>query len=459
MASRRGTVTLVAVLLIVVACTNGGSGATQPTAPPDAFASTPTIGGIPTTTVAPPTTIDTGQVILQLVDAVSLQPVTSFDPIPLGDYLGGSKISPDGRYLAAQVYKDSGANQLHLIDLHSWLPVATWPEPVDWIVDVDESGSVFFFTHRAANEFRLIAVDGTESTPIVTIPPEYSIWGADRVSEAVFVVYGSKQAEPASGDPEQVFVATIDLDEPGTMTEIPLPGVSIGAVDPISQGPWASYLYNVPSFTWDRIGSSLLVTHADADVVSTVDPVSGEVTDHAIEGTVDLGSGSRRYSAISPDGRLLYIATMAVALIEDDDDWSVRTSPAGVTAVDTTTWQMAGRTDEPISTIWVSPNGSMLGSGYSTEESETVYLEESTGLYLLDPTDLSVRVHYPPESPDHFWGSITFTEAGSIAYATTWLNTPRVDAIDMATGEFIATVEGGETLEMIGPARVLARSG
>ena len=146
-------------------------------------------------------------------------------------------------------------------------------------------------------------------------------------------------------------------------------------------------------------------------------------------------------------------------MIEDDDDWSVRTSPAGVTAVDTTTWQMAGRTDEPISTIWVSPNGSMLGSGYSTEESETVYLEESTGLYLLDPTDLSVRVHYPPESPDHFWGSITFTEAGSIAYATTWLNTPRVDAIDMATGEFIATVEGGETLEMIGPARVLARSG
>jgi len=134
----------------------------------------------------------------------------------------------------------------------------------------------------------------------------------------------------------------------------------------------------------------------------------------------------------------------------------VITRPAGIKAIDTTTWQLVARTDEPISNVWVSPSGALLGSGYTTEESESVSVSESTGLYLLDPSDLSVRVQYPPETPEQWWGPVTFTDSGSIAYASTWVQTPRVHAIEMATGEFLSTAEGTETLEMIGPVGVLA---
>jgi hypothetical protein len=207
----------------------------------------------------------------------------------------------------------------------------------------------------------------------------------------------------------------------------------------------------------DPVGGRLGLGHGDEAVVSVVNLETGEVIEHPVAGTVDLGSGARRTSVLSPDGRTLFVATQSVELIEDDDDWRVITRPAGVKAIDTTTWDMVVRTDEPVSNIWVAPNGeALIASGYSTSESESVYVEESTGLYLLDPSDLSVRVHYPPEREDQFWGPVTFSEAGSIAYVSTWLNTPIVHALELASGEILSTAESTETLEMIGPVGVLA---
>jgi hypothetical protein len=233
--------------------------------------------------------------------------------------------------------------------------------------------------------------------------------------------------------------------------------VQIGSVDPVSQGPWAPYLYTSPSFTWDPVGGRLLITHADEDVISEVDVTTGDVVEHPAAGTTDLGSGARRWSVLSPDGRYLYVATRSVELIEDDDDWKVITRPAGIKTLDTTTWDMVVRTDEPVSDIWVSPNGeSLIAAGYTTEESETVYLSESTGLYLLDAINLDVRVHYPPERDDQWWGPVTFSEAGSLAYASTWLQTPRLHALELASGEILSTAESTETLEMLGPVGVLA---
>jgi hypothetical protein len=347
---------------------------------------------------------------------------------------------------------------LRLIDLQSWQSVAAWPESGDFIAHINEFGTVYYISYLSTPEFRLATLDGNGSTLVAALPPHYSIWGADAVSEEMLVTYGTKPAEPGSGNPDQVAIATIELDEAGgVLTEIPLPEVRIGSVDPVSQGPWASYLYTSPSFTLDPVGGRLLIGHGDEDVVSEVNLETGEVIEHPVAGTVDLGSGARRTSVLSPDGRTLYVATQSVELIEDDDDWRVITRPAGVKAIDTTTWDMVVRTDEPVSNIWVAPNGeALIASGYSTSESESVYVEESTGLYLLDPSDLSVRVHYPPEREDQFWGPVTFSEAGSIAYVSTWLNTPIVHALELASGEILSTAESTETLEMIGPVGVLA---
>jgi hypothetical protein len=456
MASRRALALVVAPLLILAACTESAS-PPQPTAPPDAFASTPTIGPSTTTRPAPTTTLDVERVVLQRVDPVSLEPMTAFEPIPMGDYLWNPVTSPDGRYLAATVDADgSGVPELRLVDLQSWLPVASWPESGDLLVHVNEFGSVFYISYRSDTEFRLASTDGG-STLLESLPIHYAVWEAERVTDALFLLNGTKPAEPGSGQTEQVFVATIGLDEAGAVfNEIPMPEVRIGTVNPVSQGPWRPYLYTSPSFTWDPIGIRLLVAHGDEDVISEVDIETGEIVEHPVAGTVDLGAGTRRTSALSPDGHLLYVATSTVELIEDDDDWMVITRPAGVKIIDTTTWEMVVRTDEPISDIWVSPNGAVLGSGYTTEESESIYVQDSTGLYLLDGSNLSVRVHYPPETSDQWWGPVTFTESGSIAYASTWVQTPRVNAIEMDTGEFLSTVESTDTVEMLGSVGVLA---
>ncbi len=457
MASRRELALVVALLLILAACTESAT-PPQPTAPPDAFASTPTIGPTTTTGPAPTTSLDLERVVLQRVDPVSLEPRTAFEPIPMGDALWGQVASPDGRYLAATVDADgSGAPEMRLVDLQSWTPVASWPGSGDFMFHIDQHGSVFYVTYGATAELRFAATDSSGSTLIASLPTEYWVWGAESVTETLFLLYGTKPAESGLEGQEQVFVATVQLDEAGpVLTEISMPGVVVGQVEPVSQGPWAGYLYTSPSFTWDPVGARLLVVHGDEDVISEVNIATGEVVEHAVAGTVDLQLGARRMSALSSDAGSLHVATRTVELVEDDDDWMVITRPTGVKTIDTTTWEMMARTDEPISDIWVSPTGALLGSGYTTEESESIAVQDSTGLYLLDGSNLGVRVHYPPETPDQWWGPVSFTDSGSIAYASTWVQTPRVNAIEMATGEFLSTAEGTDTLEMIGPVGVLA---
>jgi DNA-binding beta-propeller fold protein YncE len=457
MASRRGMVTLVAGALIVVACTNNlANPAPAPTAPPDAFASTPTIAGIPSTTLTPPTTIPDERVVLQRVDPVSLQPVAAFEPIPMGDGLCCGAVSPDGGYFIAQIWHDGGAtgDELRLVDTTSWAQVATWSGAPTSAMRLTDEGSLYYLSHGARLQLHTQSLSEPTARVVADLPPEFNSWYEDELLDGQFVSFGTRPN--ASTGEEDALIVTIDIAS-GSVTEIPLPEVTVGQVDPVSQGPWASYLYTSPSVTWDSAGSRAFVVHGDEDIVSEVDVRTGQIVQHPVAGTAEIGSGTRRSSALSPDGNRLYVATRTVELIEDDDDWMVVTRPAGVQAVDTTSWDMVLRTDEPVSDIWVSPSGEgIIAAGYSTEESETVYLEESTGLYLLDAGDLSVRVHYPPEREDQFWGPVTFTEAGSIAYVSTWLGFPSVHALELASGEILSTAESTETLEMIGPVGVLA---
>ena len=75
---------------------------------------------------------------------------------------------------------------------------------------------------------------------------------------------------------------------------------------------------------------------------------------------------------------------------------------------------------------------------------------------MLDPTDLAVLTHYPSDRPDQSWGPVTFSTAGAIAYASTWLETPKVYAVELSSGQVLSTAESLETLAMVGPVGVLA---
>ena len=67
------------------------------------------------------------------------------------------------------------------------------------------------------------------------------------------------------------------------------------------------------------------------------------------------------------------------------------TIPAGVAAIDTSARQVVGRTDEPISDIFISRPGPACRVRVHHRGIDSVYVSESTGLYMLDPTDLSTH--------------------------------------------------------------------
>ncbi|HEX2404348.1 MAG TPA: hypothetical protein VHM29_06560, partial [Acidimicrobiia bacterium] len=376
MASRRGLALIVALVLALAACTESAS-PPQPTAPSDAFAPTPTIGAPTTTRPAPTTTLDVERVVIQRVDPISLDPLSAFEPIPMGDWLWEPKTSPDGRFLAAAVGDDSAENQLRMVDLHSWLPAMSWATFPDLIVQVDDEGTVYFITYYETPQLHFSVLDGSGSTVIADLPEGLSVWGAEMIGEQI-VLFGTKI--PPAGGVERALVVTVDVVS-REVTEIDLPEVHVGPVEPVSQGPWASYLYNSPSFTVDRAGQRVLVAHANESFITEVDLSTGLAIQHDLaDASATPETGTRRWGAVSPDGRFLYVASRDVELIEDDDNWSVNTIPAGVAAIDTSSWQVVARTDQPISDIYISPAGDRLvASGYTTEESDSVYVSESTG--------------------------------------------------------------------------------
>ncbi len=112
--------------------------------------------------------------------------------------------------------------------------------------------------------------------------------GRSSVTEALFLLYGTKPVNRV-GVRAGVRRHRRPRSSRAVVTEIRLPEVRIGPVDPVSQGPWAGYLYTSPSFTWDPVGARLLVAHGDEDVV-----IGGGhrnrrgVVEHALAGTVDL---------------------------------------------------------------------------------------------------------------------------------------------------------------------------
>ena len=451
MASRRGLALLVAPLLILAACTESAT-PPQPTAPPDAFAPTPTIGPSTTTRPAPTTTVDVERAVIQRVDPHTLEPLPGFEPIAMGDGFWGSRPSPSGRYFGVTVSHDNGLNEIRLIDVEEWQQVASWAEYADSEIQVTDDATLYFLR---GEQVRLLSPGDTNSQIVGDLPSGSSTWAGPEASpNGRFNFVGTRSL--GSDGTQEAFVSIVDPST-GQVTQVDLPEVRVGAVDPVSQGPWAGYLYNSPSFSWDRGANRLLAVHAHEDVVSEVDLGSGVATEHDFPGPgVDPSTGTRRWSTLSPEGGVLYVSSTDVTLIEDDDTWSVTTTPAGVVAVDTDTWEVVARTDAPISDIHLSPAGDRLvASGYETEEGQLVYRTNSSGLFLLDPTDLSTLAHLEPESPDQGYWPITFNEDAGVAYVSTWIGVQRIDAIDMSTGEVLATAENQVFLDMIGSVGVL----
>lgn len=268
--------------------------------------------------------------MMQRVDPLTMEPLPEFEPMPMGDWFWGQP-SSDGRYFAATVSHDNGLNEVRLIDVEGWQAVDSWPEYADSEILVTDDATLYFLS---GEQVRRVRPGDPNSQLVAELPSGFSSWaGSDAPVDGKFGLIGTRML--GTDGAQETFISIVDL-ATGEVREIELPEVRIGPIDPISESPWARYLYTSPSFSWDHTRNRVLAIHGDEDVVSEVDLGSGALTEHTFAGLGADSSTGARWSVLSPDGRFLYVSNTEVTIVEDDD-WSVTNTPAGVVAIDTNT--------------------------------------------------------------------------------------------------------------------------
>jgi len=457
MASRPSSVAIVACALFVGACTGTGT-RVDPTAPPDVFASTPTIGEFsPATTSGPvptrPPEIERTEIMP--VDPSTLEPRAGYDPIPMGDWMTGQP-SPAGGYLAALVGTTRGTSEVRLVDLANWQVVGSWAQSPESGLLVTDDGTVYL---AGSGQFQRLRPGDTVPEEVARLPSGFQPWVSSPIFEDVLAIFGTRfQPE------ESASIVAIDVPT-GVMNEIGLPDTRVGALNTDSLEPGDPYIS--PSPVWDTAGNRVLVLHGDEDVVTEVDLSTGVVTRHGFDLGDLTADPARRFQtsgSISPDGSILYVSGQEVTTVaQSADSQTITSESVGVIAVDTATWQVRSQTVEPIGQVTVSPRGDrILGWGVSVERNDDGEAEriiegeaESTGLFVLDAPGLTVLSRHHPNERQRWYTSFSFSDGGDIGYATSFQSQARVEAIDLTSGEIIASIEGGDYLNMFGSIGVL----
>ena len=451
MASRRSLVVIVACALLVVACTTTGT-AVDPIAPPDVFASTPTIGKFsPATTARPvptrPPEIERTEILP--VDPLTLQPRPGYDPIPMGDWMWGQP-SPDGGYLAALVGSTRGTSEVRLVDLANWQVEGFWAQSPESGLLVTDDGTVYL---AGSGQFQRLRLGDTVPEEVARLPSGFQPWLIGPLFDNTLVTYGTtfQSGESAS-------IVSIDVTS-GMMTEIELPDVRVGPLNPESDEPEDLYVNPFPVF--DTAGNRALVVHGDEDVISEIDLTTGMVSRREFDAGDLAGDPTtptlERSASVSPEGSILYVSGRKMTGNEvSGESRAVTIEPVGVIAIDTATWEVRSQSDEPIAHIMLSPGGDrILGWGFSTVEGDTVYQADSSGVFVLDAPSLTVLSRHHADEESVWYTSFSFKAEGDIGYASSLGPEARLEAIDLTSGDIVASVEGGDNLYMIGSIGVL----
>jgi hypothetical protein len=259
------------------------------------------------------------------------------------------------------------------------------------------------------------------------------------------------------GDPGgEAAVVTVAV-ETGEVEEIPVSGLETGTVAEVEIGEdYPGVVHASPAAVWDGGASRMLIVHADRDVVTEVDVLSGEVTDHEFgagrwdwgpeyTGTAEEGGGAfasnSRSAVLSRDGRTL--------------GWSATTESIGMSTIDTETWQIIDRLDAPVSEIRLSPDGArLIATGYRDIQGLNRYEYASLGFYVIDPTELEVLTHHEPETPEQGYGNFSFSPDSGYAYVTSWRQQSGIDVVDLDSGEIVHTRTGIE-IQVLGEVGIL----
>jgi hypothetical protein len=455
MASRQSLVALVACALILAACT-GTETTDDPVAPPDVFAPTPSIGDLTPTTrarPAPGTTIDVDTSFVYRVDPRTLDPLPDLDPIPMGDWSWGVT-SPNGRWLALLFGSDSGSNEgVRLIDVPDWRMVGDWTQLSGSPMSVSDDGVIHTYLYQAPHPQLVRAGVGVDQPETVAdLPPDFSPWDSPRLRQDRIFLTG-QNFDPTSGL-STFTVISVDQST-GVISETDLPEAGIGAAELVDLGNGQTGVVDsFPALVWDEGNGRILVVHAIDDLVTAYDLDTGEKTQHRFGpatsagapvpqselNDADLWVTTGRAAVLGQNGTVMYVAGSVGGFVQTDDSPTSLTTPSGIVAVDTGTWEIVDRLEAPISVVLMSSDGRrLLATGYTEESGPSTYSVESSGVFVIDPADLEVIAHRPADPGAEYFGQMSFSQDSSLAYVTSYSTVEQVDVIDLDSGEVVGS--------------------
>jgi hypothetical protein len=475
MASRRRPIGIVALGLVLAACTGAEA---EPMAPPDVFAPTPIIGdaaGLTTTTEHPPATPTVStrdEMAIFAVDEL-LDPLPGYQPIPMGDWFWGD-VSSNGAWLALWVGDNyDEADQVQMVSMQRWEVEASWNGSNPSTILVTDDGTVYRIESESFNpRLERLEIGAAEPEIVADLPPGFWTWDRLHIHEGHRIaMFGVTTPDVAtSGEAGILIIDTMT----STVTEIPLPGVKAGVSEEVelSEG-LTGFIDTTPAVVWDEARYRALIVHADEDVITEVDLNSGQVTEHDFGTEVSDGGPliswlfdtahaggvpwvwNRATAGMSVDGEHLYVAASLGDFSVDGDGWSSSTISTGIRAIETGVWTIIDRLDAPISDVRLSPDGQrILASGYTLEQDNATSEMQSSGIFVIDPSDLEVIARHEPQRLDQSPGGLSFGPNPQYGYVTSWDNLTTIDVIDLLTGNIVANRRGG-SLQLIGDAGVI----
>ncbi len=395
----------------------------------------------------PTTTIDVDRASVYPVDPITLEAVAGFDPIPVGDWAWGIS-SENGSWLALNVGRDFHDNmEMNLIDIDNWAVASTWSNSIDSPLHLTDDGTIYLINGSTSPYHLSRMVPGEVSPVVVADLPDHMIWFELHINDGLAMIFGL--ISPDDDYKGEGVLVTVEL-ATGVTNEIPLPGVEVGTVGELELPQNGSTSFDAyPAVVWDDERSRVFIVDVNRDMVTEVSATTGEVIEHQFgseasnsKPTADgpFTSGQRSAALGHPSGSVLYVASATLTFELVDDYLTVNLAPEGIETIDTSTWEVIDRLDEPISEIHLSSAGDrLLASGQQYTDTADTQESTSSGLYVIDPVDLVVVAHHDADQVDQYFGNFSFSPDSSIGYVTTWDQLTNLNVISLETGEIVAT--------------------
>ena len=441
---------------------------TEPLAPPDSLSSSTTV----TTQARTTTTVDVERAAIYPVDPITLDPIEGFDPIPMGDWFDWywSAVSSNGSWLTMTAGNDNSDASLRLINLDRWETAGTWTVPMGSPLRVSNDGTVVIETFGGNSYLASVSPGSQEPMVVAELPPGFFARSRSLMSEDRAMMFGVKSTDPDGYNTGESTLVIAELST-GEVTEVSLPMVETGIVAEVDIGEeFPGLVDSNPAMAWDRESARVFIVHATRDVVTEVDLVNGEVTEHQFgtdvrswgplfTGTTGQGGGAYigqvRTALLSHDGAVLYVASSLGEFDLGAEGWSAITSPTGIVAIDTETWEIDDRLDAPISDIHQSPAGDrLLATGSSSTEGMNISEYSSSGFYVIDPVGLEVIAHHESDDPQRYFGGFSFSKDSALGYVSSWGQQTNIDVVELETGEIIHTRSDPE-IQIFGEVGIL----